>query len=208
MPTSTFYHLPEAKRKKLTDAIRQELLRVPYEEISINQIIQKAEIPRGSFYQYFSDKDDMIRMILGDMMQKMEEIVKDSLIRHNGNPFALVQDIFALLCRVSSQTDLCLLYRNLLSGMKIREDGAARFPLLPCQEKLDRLITHLDLSLWDLRKKEDAFDCADILISLLKSSVVELFAEPERKTEIAESFQNKIAILRRGMDPKQEESAC
>ena len=108
MPTSTFYHLPEAKRKKLTDAIRQELLRVPYEEISINQIIQKAEIPRGSFYQYFSDKDDMIRMILGDMIQKMEEIVKDSLIRHNGNPFALVQDIFALLCRVSSQTDLCL----------------------------------------------------------------------------------------------------
>ena len=119
MPTSTFYHLPEQKRQKLIDAIRQEILRVPYEKISINKIIQNAGIPRGSFYQYFVDKNDMFQMILGDFHKKMEDISKESLRKHNGDPFALTQDIFDLVCQISQRTDLYLLYQNLLSGMKV-----------------------------------------------------------------------------------------
>ena len=66
----------------------------------------------------------------------------------------------------------------------------------------------IDLSRLDLRQENDLFDCADILASLLKWAIVELFAEPARKAEISASFQNKIAILRRGMDTKQEETGC
>lgn len=79
MPTSTFYHLPEQKRQKLIDAIRQEILRVPYEKISINKIIQNAGIPRGSFYQYFVDKNDMFQMILGDFIKKWRISQKKAL---------------------------------------------------------------------------------------------------------------------------------
>ena len=43
MPTSTFYHLPEQKRQKLIDAIRQEILRVPYEKISISFKTQESQ---------------------------------------------------------------------------------------------------------------------------------------------------------------------
>ena len=64
MPTSTFYHLPEQKRQKLIDAIRQEILRVPYEKISINKIIQNAGIPRGSFYQYQESQEEVSTSIL------------------------------------------------------------------------------------------------------------------------------------------------
>ena len=93
MPTSTFYRLPDQKRQKLIDAIRQELLRVPYDQVSINKIIQNAEIPRGSFYQYFTDKNDMFQMVLGDFQKKVEEITKKSLQTHGGDPFALTLDI-------------------------------------------------------------------------------------------------------------------
>lgn len=64
------------------------------------------------------------------------------------------------------------------------------------------MISFIDLSRLDLRQENDLFDCADILASLLKWAIVELFAEPARKAEISASFQNKIAILRRGMDPE------
>ena len=77
MPTSTFYRLPQEKRQKLIDAIHQELLRVPYEEISINKIIQNANISRGSFYQYFADKNDMMQTILGDFQKRIQEISKE-----------------------------------------------------------------------------------------------------------------------------------
>ena len=48
MPTSTFYHLPEQKRQKLIEAIRQEILRVPYEKISINKDVYKRQVEKRS----------------------------------------------------------------------------------------------------------------------------------------------------------------
>ena len=59
MCTETFRRLPEEKRKRFLDAAWAEFNRVPIAEVSINQIVQKAGVPRGSFYQYFTDKDDL-----------------------------------------------------------------------------------------------------------------------------------------------------
>ena len=208
MPTSTFYRLPDQKRQKLIDAIRQELLRVPYDQVSINKIIQNAEIPRRSFYQYFTDKNDMFQMVLGDFQKKVEEITKKSLQTHGGDPFALTLDIFDLICRISDRTDLRLLYQNLLSGMKVKDERVSCLPFFLPQEKGGEIISYIDLSLLDLRQENDLSYCADLLASLLKWAIAELLAEPARKAEITVSLQNKIAILRRGMDPKQEESGC
>lgn len=208
MPTSTFYRLPQEKRQKLMDAIRQELLRVSYEEISINKIIQNAGISRGSFYQYFTDKNDMMQTILGDFKKRIQDISKESLRKHNGDPFALVQDIFDLFCRVSAHTNLCLLYQNLLAGLKIKDERISYPPFCLSKEKDEIITSYVDLSLLDIKQPEDLYDCIDILASQLKWAVVEFFSDPDRKEEIAASFQNKIAILRRGMAPKQEERKC
>ena len=59
MPSQTFFNLDYSKQKKLLDAAKQEFYKVPYTEVSINKIIQTAEISRGSFYTYFVDKNDL-----------------------------------------------------------------------------------------------------------------------------------------------------
>lgn len=64
MCTETFRRLPEEKRKRFLDAAWAEFNRVPIAEVSINQIVQKAGVPRGSFYQYFVDKDDLFRYLM------------------------------------------------------------------------------------------------------------------------------------------------
>ena len=202
MPTSTFYRLPREKRQKLIDAIHQELLRVPYEEISINKIIQNANISRGSFYQYFADKNDMMQTILADFQKRIQEISKESLREHRGDPFALVQDIFELFCRVSAHTNLYLLYQNLLAGLKIKDERIAYPPFCLHKEQDNGITSYVNVSLLDLRQSEDLYDCVEILASQLKWAVAEFFSDPDRKDEIIASFRNKIAILRRGMAPK------
>ena len=67
MPTSTFFRLPEEKRVRLLDACWAECTRAGFADISINRIISAARIPRGSFYQYFSDRDEMIRYLLQEI---------------------------------------------------------------------------------------------------------------------------------------------
>lgn len=89
MPTATFFRLPEEKRKRLLDACWEELTRVRFTDVSINRIILAARIPRGSFYQYFEDKEDLIRYLLEDMRQYFISLLRNILVEAKGDLFAL-----------------------------------------------------------------------------------------------------------------------
>lgn len=64
MPSQTFLNLDSKKQQKLLDAAMMEFSTVRYTEASVNHIIQQAGIPRGSFYMYFVDKDDLFGYLL------------------------------------------------------------------------------------------------------------------------------------------------
>ena len=66
MPSATFFNLPGEKRRRLLDAAWEEMTAVSFDKVSINRIIQNAGIPRGSFYQYFTDKLELFRFLLSD----------------------------------------------------------------------------------------------------------------------------------------------
>ena len=62
MPKETFLKLPEEKKHKIIKAAKKEFERVPFEQTSIKNIANDAEIARGSFYQYFERKEDLLRI--------------------------------------------------------------------------------------------------------------------------------------------------
>jgi AcrR family transcriptional regulator len=93
MPTSTFYNLPAEKREKLICAIKDEFSRVPFDKVSINQIVHAAEIPRGSFYQYFAGKNDMLEFILLEYRKQMLTCMQDYLKANNGDIFGMFYEV-------------------------------------------------------------------------------------------------------------------
>lgn len=64
MPTGTFHRLPAARRDRLVNEAIAEFADRTYTEASLSQIARRAEIPKGSFYQYFEDKLDLYRWLL------------------------------------------------------------------------------------------------------------------------------------------------
>ena len=62
MPKETFLKLPEEKKDKIIKAAKKEFARVPFEQTSIKNIVEDADIARGSFYQYFESKEDLLRI--------------------------------------------------------------------------------------------------------------------------------------------------
>ena len=73
MPTDTFFHLPEEKRRRIFAAAVEEFSQQSFSSASINRIVQAAAIPRGSFYQYFAGKEDLylyIATVIGE--EKLE----------------------------------------------------------------------------------------------------------------------------------------
>ena len=94
MPTTTFFNLPPPKRERLLGAAVEEFEKKPFNEVSINRIIQAAEIPRGSFYQYFEDKMDLFRYILGGLSLRLEEAVLACLDACGGDLLAAPLALF------------------------------------------------------------------------------------------------------------------
>ncbi|MGN0173447.1 MAG: TetR/AcrR family transcriptional regulator, partial [Acutalibacteraceae bacterium] len=64
MPTKRFYNLPDEKKQRIIKASVEELSSVNIDNLSINRIVKKAEIPRGSFYEYFENKFDLVDFLL------------------------------------------------------------------------------------------------------------------------------------------------
>lgn len=86
MPKQTFYNLSTEKQKKIIKSARKEFSRVPLAEASIQNIVQDADIARGSFYQYFEDKEDLFEYIV--------EEVAINLIKKFNSKLSESKDIF------------------------------------------------------------------------------------------------------------------
>lgn len=76
MPKDTFFNLSEEKREKIIHAATDQFAGLHYSKVTINGIVQAAGIPKGSFYQYFENKDDLYIYLfteLGDTKLDMFE---------------------------------------------------------------------------------------------------------------------------------------
>ena len=64
MPNTAFFNLSEDKRDLIISVTMSEFSSANYDSASINQICKKANIAKGSFYQYFTDKLDLYIYIM------------------------------------------------------------------------------------------------------------------------------------------------
>lgn len=94
MPNPIFFHLPDAKRQRLMDAVWTEFTTYPYMEVSINRMIQSAGISRGSFYQYFSGKQDVFAYLISCMLETVKNMFRAQLTAHNNDLFDAVLGMY------------------------------------------------------------------------------------------------------------------
>ncbi len=77
MPSKRFEKLSDTKREKIIWAIIDEFVESGYDGASINSVIKKADISRGSFYTYFENKDDMFAYV----MDSFTDIAMDFMLK-------------------------------------------------------------------------------------------------------------------------------
>ena len=80
MPTSTFFNLDEKKRNKVIKAVKKEFTNKRLLDMSVKNIVDDAKIARGSFYQYFPSKEDLISYILREEYFNMNKFNSSTFI--------------------------------------------------------------------------------------------------------------------------------
>lgn len=114
MPKQTFFNLPKEKRDRIIAAAKEVFSKNSYEEASINQIVKLAQIPRGSFYQYFEDKDDLYGYLSSQMFLRMIDAARQKLPECDYDPFKLSEQILpSWLKELFTGEDSSFYYRRL-----------------------------------------------------------------------------------------------
>lgn len=205
MPTSTFFNLPEEKRRKLICAIKDEFSRVPFDEASINRIVHTAEIPRGSFYQYFNDKNDMLEFILLDYQKQMIEQVKVSLRENNGDIFLMISDILDFTVDFVMEEKANSFCMNLFADIKVNSKFYLKMPRNAAEKKIyEELKPWINFELLDLREEDDLTNIIDILFSICRDATTEIFLKISDYEIVKQKYLQKLQLLSRGFMKKKE----
>ena len=95
MPKQTFFNLPKDKKETIIEAAFAEFENSEFESSSVNRIIEKSKISKGSFYQYFENKKDLykyvISLIISEKMNYISDLLKNP-VEHDF--FTLIGDMY------------------------------------------------------------------------------------------------------------------
>lgn len=207
MPSSTFFNLPEAKRQRLLDAAWQEFTTVSYMDASINKIIQNAEISRGSFYQYFSGKQDLFAYLLQTLFQSVREMFTAQLTVHGSDLFAAILGMYDLVlwrkskCRRSlAQTRIYQLIR-LNTELDLNEFSDVLNPSLVAQDAQ----ALLEASGYVLQDRQQCFAVIQMFISICMFALTDALRNPEHEQRNRQLLEQQLDIIRRGLPRPQKE---
>lgn len=199
MPKETFYNLPEDKKKRILDAASEEIIRVPASEMSINKIIQKADISRGSFYQYFDDKHDLIQYMLSDYINILKDGIRDSLRVCKG-------DIFAAVCRVLEGVIVLGRDQRNQQGMRNiigeadKNECTLDFMLGLQKEIVEILVEGTDRRLLRNSDDDELILLARLLFLLLKNAAAECLHDISHADRVKAEFLGQLQMIKRGTE--------
>lgn len=198
MPTKAFYKLDMDKQKRIIESAKQEFSENFYEDASINKIIKEINMPRGSFYLYFENKEDLYLYILELYLKEFKRILLELLEKNNHNIFESFISIYDYI------VDIKTIEKNLIDKIFINMNSK-RFeyaiPELLKKEVDGSIINSIKLNENSITEDE-ANIVMSILIPILFINVSTVLSEPINKNIVREFYIKQINIIRKGLERK------
>lgn len=201
MPTSTFFNLRPEKQERLLTAAAREFAAQPFHEASINSMIRAAGLPRGSFYMYFRDKEELFQYLVRESTEPLLLAFRELLTRSGGDLFNAIPGLCEYLR--SHKADRGLGGMGMLSAIVERNGGLQKSCLidfLDTQAVLAQLAAAVNPDLLDIW---EASDLERIVRTVLTVALPLIYDAVHTETaESREELSKTLEILRRGMGAK------
>lgn len=194
----TFYNLPAEKREKIIEVTRKEFRKGNKKKITINSVIKNAGISRGSFYQYFDDKLDLVELMTSDMVDRMVSFIKDELILNGGDVFEIPIKIFDVMTSDDKgYGDLMVMTdRNNQNSGLITEYMQYRFHEYDFVGTLAPYVDHSNLNL----KNEENFKYIIFMMEdAIKSAISSVTQNPKNKNKERDILYKKVMLLKKAV---------
>lgn len=200
MIKKTFYNLPEEKRQRIINAIMKEFSSSATEKVSINRIIKAANISRGSFYQYFDDKVDLVEVLVKTFAEVSAESGRKALEYSNGDIFYTYEKLFDTITDFGKDKKQKLLLKNLMKNLRANDDLISEYML----NRFDGLAPFRDFpnkfNRANLKYKsdEDVKCLSQILTQVLKNAIFDVFVMGMDCEKVRKNYLRKLEIIKSG----------
>ena len=197
MPKSTFYNLNKEKREKIEKALKNEFTKHTFEKASISNIIEEAKIPRGSFYQYFEDKEDALKYIIEDFVNDEKEKIKELLIQNKGDIFVTTLDLYSYFVDKNYHEKEVKLFQNIIN--KLRNENVNIYKNIKLKKFTDlkdneKRNCYINTSLLAIENEEDIQYMLRILTCILRAEIMDVMqkkvSKEKRKRRIIKTNRN------------------
>jgi len=204
MPKQTFFNLSKEKRETIITAALKEFARVPFSEASIANIVKDADISRGSFYQYFDDKDDLFFYLLDKHAKDRKTGFIVSLKKHQGNIFKAMSEMFQLILIELDDRDLRDFYQNvfLYWNYKNKKKLVNNISNNAFNKQFEEIKALINTDALNVANDKDLFHVVQIISSVMMQNFVLKFAKELTNDEVMENFDDQLRLLKAGFKKK------
>lgn len=196
MPKETFFNLKEAKRDKIEKALINEFSRVSFEQASISNIVAEAEIPRGSFYQYFEDKEDAIKYVIEKFIRIEHKKMNQFLIDSNKDIFEAIFKFYNYMIE-STENGSFRLIKNIFQ--ELRKNNISIFEAqneIGSKEEANKFINTDNLN---IEQEEDLKYFMKILTTITRTVASEVINKKITREEGEKALRRQLEIVKNGM---------
>ena len=199
MPTETFTKLPEEKKSKIILSAKKEFSRASLKEASIKNIVEDAGIARGSFYQYFDSKEDLLQYLLKEHSEEMNKNLENTLKKTNGDIFEIFISIYDYMINECINNEEKDFLKKIFEELKTSQDEIFVIDLKKYKpKKIEEYYDRIDKT----NLKIDSIDEFKLLTRMLhavtKKAVVSNF-KYESKEKAREDYLKQLEYIKYGV---------
>ncbi|UOQ91721.1 TetR/AcrR family transcriptional regulator [Halobacillus shinanisalinarum] len=201
MPKQTFFNLKEEKRQTLIDAAKKEFSRVSLYDASISNILKTSGIPRGSFYQYFEDKEDIFFYLLNEDAKDRHEHFVSYLKNYDGDLFETMKGLFQSALEHSQERGKNDFIRNAILNMNYKIENT--FAKVLNEETFSNRymeVYHLvNTKNLNISSERELFHVLQIIVAVTMHNLVHSFARDLPIETAVKNYTTELDLLKKGL---------
>jgi len=203
LPKQTFFNLPEEKQETLIQAAKNEFSRVPLNEASIANIVKNAQIPRGSFYQYFEDKEDAFFYLLELGTIANKEMFISLLQKTEGDIAETFIELFKQMLIEFKDQENRSFFRNIFLNMNHKVERAFTEDMR-LTEDFAEVRDVINMEKLNIAHEHEVMHVAKIIGMVTVQNLIQNFAKEIPYDEAVKNYEFEVNLLKRGLYNKEQ----
>ena len=201
MPKQTFFNLSVGKQETLINAAMKEFSRVQLFEASISNIVRSAGIPRGSFYQYFDDKEDAFYFLLDNHCKEMQKNFILSLKKVDGDIFETFIEMFQSMMKNFQNQENRSFFKNIFLNMNHKTENTLTHNVNEkmCNDQFSEIIGLINTTNLNVTKEQEIFHILKIIMAVTFQNLIQNFAMELPFEESIRNYTLEINMLKKGL---------